>query len=105
MSYALNIAHVQDGTGTFVLPAHSPYDRQILREHIEKVTRRVARLTLGVQGTQWIVTRGAPSDSRCACCTESVGALSCSRSTDTDTTCIDCAMRSQNDQRREWRHA
>ena len=58
MSYASNVAHVEGGSGTFVLPTHSPYDRQVLREHVELLAGRVPTLTLGVHGVRWTISRG-----------------------------------------------
>ena len=92
MSYASNVAHVEGGSGTFVLPAHSPYDRQMLREHVDMLANRVSALTLGLYGTQWTVTRRPPADSRCTTCAQFLGRLSCSREDEAVASCIDCAM-------------
>ncbi len=92
MSYAPNVAHVEGGSGTFVLPARSPYDRQVLREHIEMLVGRVPMLTLGVHGTRWTVTRGPLPAARCTTCTQLLGRLSCSRGDAAVASCFDCAM-------------
>jgi hypothetical protein len=101
LSYASNVAHVQGESGTFVVPAHSPYDRQMLREHIEILAGRVAELTLNVQGTRWTITRGIAFDSRCTTCTQFLSRLSCSRGPDAPATCIDCVMQPARQRRTE----
>ena len=91
MSHVSNIAHVEGGSGTFVASVHTPYDRELLREHVEKLAGRAALLTIGLRGTRWTVTRSI-ADSRCTTCTRFLGRLSCSRGDDTGATCIKCVM-------------
>ena len=91
MSYESNVAYVQGVSGTFMLPAHSPYDREIVREHVATRAGRGSTLTLGTHGTCWTITQDTPGDSRCATCTQFLGRLSCSRS-DEAAMCFDCAM-------------
>ena len=92
MSHMPNVAHVEGGAGTMVLPTHSPYDRQMLREHVEQLAGRVPALTLGVHGVRWTISRRRSVDSRCSTCTQSLGRLSCSRAGETVASCIDCAV-------------
>ena len=93
MSETSNSVHVQGGSGTFVAPAQSPYDRQILREHVERRVGHGATLTLGLHGRQWVITRLCAADSPCVSCTQPLGRLSCSRGGDVGATCIDCVLR------------
>jgi hypothetical protein len=93
LSETFNIAQVQGLSGTFVAPAHSPYDRQIVREHVERLAGHVSTLTLGLHGTRWTITRRSTADSRCTSCTQPLGRLSCRRGSDADASCIDCALR------------
>lgn len=90
MSHASNVAHVQDVSGTFVVPTHSAYDRQVLREHVERRAGRVSALTL--DGTRWIIERLPVANARCTSCTQFLGRLSCSRADDGAAKCIDCAL-------------
>lgn len=105
MSHAAYVAHVQGESGTFVVPAHSPYDRQMLREHVERLAGRAATLTLGMHGTRWIITRPTPADSRCTTCTQFLGRLRCSRRHDAAAMCIDCAMQPGSNERMEGHHS
>ena len=91
MSVASN-ARLQGESGTFVLPAHSPYERQLLREHLRRGSGRPSTLTLGTDGMRWTLTRHNPSDALCAACQRSLGRLSCSRAGMVGATCIDCAL-------------
>jgi hypothetical protein len=92
LSHVSNVAHVEGGSGTFVLPVHSPYDRQMLREHVEILARRVSTLTLGLHGTRWTVTRRSSPESRCTTCTQSLGRLQLHRGDEAVASCIDCAL-------------
>jgi hypothetical protein len=101
LSDILKVAEVQGVSGTFVAPTQSPYDRQVLREHIERLANRVATLTLSLDGECWTVARCTHTDVRCATCAQFVGGLSCSRAADPTVACIDCVLRSGNDQQTE----
>jgi hypothetical protein len=96
LSDVSNCAQVQGISGTFVVPAHTPYERQMLREHLTGRAGRLPTLTLGMHGKRWIITRHDATSSRCASCTRSVGRLSCNQDDGGCTTCIDCAMRPEN---------
>jgi hypothetical protein len=92
LSQVSSIAHVHADCGTFVVPAQSPYERQLLREHVEMFSGRVSALTLGMDGARWIVTRHASADLRCAECTQVLGRVSCSRGDHGAPMCIECAI-------------
>lgn len=96
MSDVSNCAQVQGVSGTFLVPAHTPYERQILREHLARRVGHRSPLTLGMHGKRWIITRDNSTSSRCASCAQAVGRLSCHQDDGGYTTCIDCAMRPQN---------
>ncbi len=101
MSETSNIAHVQRGSGVFVVPAQSPYDRQMLREHVERLVGHGSTLTLGLHGRQWIITRRSVADSPCSSCTRPLGRLRCSRGGAVGATCFDCALRPDGSDTRE----
>jgi hypothetical protein len=92
LSHVSSIAHVQAACGTFVVPAQSRYERQLLREHVEMLSGRVPTLTVGMDGTRWIVTRQTAVDSRCGRCTQALGRLRCRRGDERTSTCIECAI-------------
>jgi hypothetical protein len=74
-----------------VAPAQSPYDRQMLRQHVEQLVGHSSTLTLGLHGRQWIITRSS-LDSPCVSCTQPLGRLRCSRGGDPGARCIDCVL-------------
>ena len=105
MSQASNVAHVEGRSCTLVLQAHSPYDRQMLREHVEMLAFSAPTLTLGMHGVRWTISRGRSAESRCSTCTQAVGRLRCRRDDDTVASCIDCAMRSEIDASEDWENS
>ena len=92
MPDASNLAHIHGSSGTFVMPAHSPYDRQILRDYVARFAGAGAELTVGLRGLRWVVTRRGATQARCTACTRFLGRLRCSHDTDRRPTCIDCAF-------------
>ena len=96
MLHASHSAHVEGESGTFVLPARSSYDRQMLRDHVEHLATRCASLTLGLDGERWRVTHPSLAGTHCVTCRQFVGRLSCSRSDETTTSCIDCVIHAEN---------
>ncbi len=98
MSDASHNAHVEGHSGTFVVPAQSPYDRQILREYVERVVGPAAPLTLGMHGARWTITRRGAVDVHCSACTQRLGLLSCRRGDEARMTCIDCVMQPRSDE-------
>lgn len=93
MLSSFNFVHVQSDSGAFVVPARSPYDRQMLREHLRIGVGESSVLTLGEHGARWIVTGDAAAGARCTTCAHFLGRLSCSRQAETAAaTCIDCAL-------------
>jgi hypothetical protein len=96
LSDVSNFAQVQGVSGTFVVPVHTPYDRQMLRDHLARRVGPLSTLTLGMHGKQWTITRQDAPRSQCATCTRSVGRLRCNQDDGGCATCIDCAMRPEN---------
>lgn len=88
----VSVAYVQGISGTLVLPAQSPYDRQMLRERIEMLSGRGWTLMFGPRGTRWTITQRPPGNPRCTTCTHRVGRVSYTRGDDAAVACIDCVM-------------
>lgn len=90
MAEASRMAQLQGDSGTFVVSSHSPYDRQILRQHIKSLAGSGALLT--IDGNRWRLARRAAADPDCATCARRGGHLRCSRDDEDTATCIDCVM-------------
>ena len=92
MTHASTIAHVHGRSGTLVVSAQTPYDRQMLREHLERLAGRDSSLTLEMDGTRWSVARRTARGPLCTRCATCLGRLRCSRPDDTDSRCLDCVL-------------
>lgn len=105
MSHFENSAQVHGVSGTFVAPAQSPYDRQMLRERVETLAGRVSTLTLGLHGRRWTITPRLPADGLCATCAQFLGRLSCRGGDDATAMCIECALHPDSAARMGGHHA
>ncbi len=69
------IAHVSFSGGGMFLPARTPYDRQILVEHVGAYLQANGRVQVLVEGQRWVVQlaqdSAVSSCSSCGCSTES----------------------------------
>ena len=92
MTHASTIAHVHGRSGTLVVSAQTPYDRQMLREHLERLAGRDGALTLEMDGTRWSIARRTARGALCTMCAICPGQLSCRRPGETDSRCLDCVL-------------
>ena len=63
-----DVAHMQFSGGGLVMPADSPYDRQLLREHVQTLIQPGSPLQLRLRGNEWTVTRLSGVDPCCTAC-------------------------------------
>jgi hypothetical protein len=87
------IAHLSFlGGGTF-LPARTPYDRQILLEHVGDRVRAKGRVQLLIDGRRWIVCpNDCGSAARCVRCNAHLGVACCAIAGDAAIHCLCCAV-------------
>jgi hypothetical protein len=87
------IAHLSFlGGGTF-LPARTPYDRQMLLEHVGDRVRSKGRVQLLIDGRRWIVCRNDSGfGARCVRCNALIGTACCSIAGDAAINCVRCAV-------------
>ncbi len=97
MSHVSEFAHVQCSRGGLIMPAYSPYDRQLLREHVQQLVGPVGSLQLGLDGDRWTVTRLGGRPHSCTECSQPLKLLHCSRSGDRTPMCIACVLASPDD--------
>lgn len=62
------IAHISFQGGGLIVPAHTPYERQLLFEHIELVTKRRGAARLSLNGRLWTICLNAGAQEVCAAC-------------------------------------
>jgi hypothetical protein len=51
-----DIAHLSFRGGGLILPAHTPYERELLVESVEAATKRHGHLQLAVDGRHWTIS-------------------------------------------------
>lgn len=67
------IAHVSFVGGGIFLPARSPYDRQLLAEHVQSRVRAKGKVQVLVDDQRWMVHRGPGSG--LICCSQCGGTV------------------------------
>ena len=67
-------AQILSGTGALILPADSPYDRQLLIEHVLSRARRTQHVQVRVDRTTWLIEPPTSQPSAvCGGCTQRIG--------------------------------
>jgi hypothetical protein len=61
-------AHISFTGGGVVLPAHTPYDRQLLFEHVEASARQHHHVELSAKGRHWGLSRHSAYGEPCVGC-------------------------------------
>ncbi len=70
-----DVAHISFEGGGIVIPAHTPYERQLLNEHLEVSTKRYGRVQLEINRRHWTVSMNNGPGEACASCTRLPGTL------------------------------
>jgi hypothetical protein len=90
---AKGIAHLSFAGGGMFIPARSPYDRQLLAEHVLNRVRLKGSVQVLVDDRRWLVNllrhRRASGCSRCGC---SVTSVCSDAAADTVVYCVRCAF-------------
>lgn len=87
------IAHIVFAGGGLFLPARTPYDRQLLREHVRDTVHHKLQMQLNVDDRTWRVE--LPDDQRtavCDRCGRPINHAACRRSDAPSGYCIACAV-------------
>ena len=64
-----NVARISCDGGGLVIPASTPYDRELVFEHAGQTARRHGRVQLEINDDQWVVTfLGDGQSCRCSVC-------------------------------------
>ena len=69
------IAHVSFHGGGLIVPVHTPYDRQLLFEHVEASAKRHGDVRLDWRHQHWTVSLGNGQRKVCAACRRSLHKL------------------------------
>jgi hypothetical protein len=65
-----NIARLSFSGGGLILPAHTPYDRELLVESVEATTKRYGRLVLEVNDRHWTISMSDGLRPVCVSCSQ-----------------------------------
>ena len=68
-------AHISFAGGGLILPAHTPYERQLVFEHIEASAKQHQHVALSAAGRHWTINLDAARDEPCAQCFRSMHRL------------------------------
>lgn len=90
---AEGVAHVSFTGGGVFVPARSPYDRQLLVEHVLDRVRSKGSVQVLVDDRRWTVNllRGSRT-ARCWSCDGTVASIACCIDADTIVYCVGCAF-------------
>src|SRR5262245_5997015 len=87
------VAHVSFLGGGLFLPGRTPYDRQMLAEHVIDCLHTKSRVQVLLAGRRWIVQPGASgSAARCARCAASIKTAACALGGSGPRYCLRCAL-------------
>ncbi len=87
-------AHLTYHGGGLLIPARTPYERQVLREHVLACARHQAHLRVKVGRQLWTIER--PTAERphiCVDCDRQLTVAALFRATDPRAHCVRCALR------------
>jgi hypothetical protein len=88
------IAHLTFAGGGLLIPADTPYDRQLLREHVLSYARHKEQLRLSVKRKVWQVERPTAQRSfTCERCDRRLTIAALSTGADPSIYCVACALR------------
>ena len=85
------IAHISFEGGGLILPAHTPYECQLLFEHVEASAKQHQHVELTAKGRQWKIGLPSARRERCAGCLGSLHRRAFR--TNGRSLCVHCARR------------
>ena len=94
------IAHVFFPGGGLIVPAHTPYDCELLFEHVEAATKRHGDVRFDVNRQQWRISLHNGHREVCASCGRWPGNLT--YWFDGQTLCAGCARRALHHRPHAW---
>ena len=86
-----DVAHIWFDGGGLIMPAQTPYERQLLVEHLEVSTKQHGSVRLELNRRHWTISRNTRPDTVCGSCSRSRDDLT--YRFDGQTLCGQCARR------------
>jgi hypothetical protein len=65
-------AHISFAGGGLILPAYTPYDRELVFEHIEASAKQHAHMELSAKGRHWTISVRSARHETCFRCSRSL---------------------------------
>jgi len=87
---APGVAHISYRGGGMFLPVRTPYDRQVLVEHITDRVRNKSRVQVLIDKHRWLIDRFGAASVHCSSCGQSLDAACYDPLEDSTAFCIDC---------------
>lgn len=84
-----DMAHISFEGGGLIVPARTPYERQLLIEHLEVATNRHGHVRLDINRQRWTVSVNGGAGEPCTICARSPDHLTYRR--DARSLCRHCA--------------
>ncbi len=88
------VAHISFEGGGLIVPVQTPYERQLLFEHVEVSTKRHGSVRLDVNRQKWTISLSNGHREACASCTRQPDSLT--YRFDGQSLCGQCARRALN---------
>jgi hypothetical protein len=86
-----DVAHISFEGGGLIIPVHTPYERQLLIEHLEVSTKRHGCVRLEINRRHWTIGMNNGPGEACASCTRRPDHLT--YRFDGQSFCAECAHR------------
>jgi TPP-dependent indolepyruvate ferredoxin oxidoreductase alpha subunit len=93
---AASVAHISFAGGGFIVAAHTPYERQLLVEHVLDRARTHQRVQVAVGRQTWLIERpDGQTRPRCDGCKRCINVATCRSRHDSASAvyCVACALR------------
>ena len=65
-----DVAHISFEGGGLIVPVHTPYERELLVEHVEASTKRLGSVQLEVNRRHWTISMNNGLGAVCAACSQ-----------------------------------
>lgn len=93
---APGVAHVSYLGGGMFMPVRTPYDRQLLMDHIRDRAHSKSRVQVLIDKRRWLVDRFTAPTVHCSCCGERSNSACYDPLDDRSVYCIPCAFGSDD---------
>lgn len=70
-----DVAHISFEGGGLILPVRTPYEHEVLMEHLEVSTRRHGSIRLDLHRRRWNISMSDGADDPCTSCTRPVDSV------------------------------